>query len=53
MRTVYSTKQAKIVVSKESHRQIASPTGVGKKPVSQSNQDAGQNHLSQLERMTM
>ena len=53
MRTVYSTKQANTVVPKETYRQIAQKTGVGKKPVSQSNHDAGQNHLSQWQGVTM
>jgi hypothetical protein len=53
MQTVYSTKQANRVVSKETYQQIAKTTAVRKKPVSQSNHDAGKNHLSNLERKTM
>jgi replication-associated recombination protein RarA len=53
MQTVYSTKLANIVVSKESHRQIVKTTSVGKKPVSQSNHDAEKNHLSQWQGVTM
>ncbi|MEJ2487518.1 MAG: hypothetical protein P8Y68_17485 [Anaerolineales bacterium] len=53
MHTIYSAKQANTVDPKETYRQIAKTTAVEKKPVSQSNHDAGKNHLSQWQEVTM